>query len=79
MIVGKWRAEYDPSGIVFRKDGTWSNLSGHATGKYTFIELNRIRVDFDEPRMYTILELTKTDLQLKYEKTGEINSFKRIE
>ena len=79
QIIGKWRAEFDPSGIEFRNDGTWSNLSRHASGKYKFLELNKIQIEIDEPRIYEILVLTKTDLHLKYERTGEVNSFKRIE
>jgi hypothetical protein len=79
MIIGKWRAEYDPSAIEFKKDGTWNNLKGRASGKYKFIDAYRIEIEFYEPRTYTIVELTKTDLKIKYEKTGEINSFKKIE
>jgi hypothetical protein len=79
MIIGKWRAAYDPSAIEFKKDGTWNNLGGHASGKYKFIDAYTIEIEFYELRTYTIIELTKTDLKLKYEKTGEINPFKRIE
>jgi hypothetical protein len=64
-ILGKWRANGDPSAVVWEFSNDGSVLMGSARGKYSFGDRGRVKIQTSFGTSVYQMELTEDHLLLK--------------